>query len=320
MELNHFDENGNAIMVDISGKSVTHREATAKGDITLSAGTLDLIEDRKNPKGDVLAVSRIAGITAVKKTWELIPLAHPLPITKCSVDFRIDRKMKKITAFCTVKTDSKTGVEMEALTGVTTALLTIYDMCKAMSKRMTMGNIHLVKKTGGKSGDFYYGPFLPVISVAGLKNSGKTTFIEALIKELTGRGIKPAVIKNGCHFTPDTPGTDTYRFFQAGAEGTVIFDSEKMSVSRRVSPDSDTLSMLFPEADIIIVEGMRDSALPMVEIIGDNPESPVLPEERVLAYISDRELDSVKPVFRRSDIKGFADFLEESEDLLNGIF
>ena len=149
MGFNHFDEQGNAIMVDVSGKAVTSRMATAKGSIVVSPETLKAIHEGTAKKGDVLGVARVAGIMAVKKTSDLIPMAHPLPIMKVSVDFQLDDEQHKVTAFCTVKTDGKTGVEMEALTGVNVALLTIYDMCKAMDKRMRMENIHLCEKTGG---------------------------------------------------------------------------------------------------------------------------------------------------------------------------
>ena len=118
MGFNHFDEHGNAIMVDVSGKAVTSRTATAKGSIVVSPETLKAIHEGTAKKGDVLGVARVAGIMAVKKTSDLIPMAHPLPIMKVSVDFELDDEQHKVTAFCTVKTDGKTGVEMEALTGV----------------------------------------------------------------------------------------------------------------------------------------------------------------------------------------------------------
>ena len=107
-------------------------------------------------KGDVLGVARVAGIMGVKQTSQLIPMCHPLPIQKCSVDFELDQEKSRIHVFCTVKTEGKTGVEMEALTGVQVALLTIYDMCKAVDKHMVMSEIHLIEKTGGKSGDFHF--------------------------------------------------------------------------------------------------------------------------------------------------------------------
>ena len=156
-KLTHINENGEAIMVDVSGKAVTAREAKAEGTIYVGAEILRLLQDDALPKGDVLAAARIAGIMACKKTSDIIPLCHPLPITKASVDFEILEEKTAIRVICTVKTEGKTGVEMEALTGVSAALLTIYDMCKAVSKEMVIGDVHLVRKSGGKSGDFFFG-------------------------------------------------------------------------------------------------------------------------------------------------------------------
>ena len=152
--LTHFDAKGNAIMVDVTEKQITHREATATGKIRVSWPVMEAVLAGTVKKGDVLGVARVAGIMAVKRTSDLIPMCHPLPLTGCSVDFEIDEENLEIKAICTAKTDSKTGVEMEALTGVQVALLTIYDMCKAIDKRMEMNEIHLEKKSGGKSGDF----------------------------------------------------------------------------------------------------------------------------------------------------------------------
>jgi len=156
MEFNHFDKNGNAIMVDVSEKPVTARTAVAVGSIRVSSEIIDAVQSGTAKKGDVLGVARVAGIMATKRTSELIPLTHPLPLTKVSVDFEVDADEHTITATCTAKTDGKTGVEMEALTGASVALLTVYDMCKAIDKRMCIENVHLVEKHGGKSGDFYY--------------------------------------------------------------------------------------------------------------------------------------------------------------------
>ena len=152
--LTHFDAKGNAIMVDVTEKQITHREATATGKIRVSRPVMEAVLAGTVKKGDVLGVARVAGIMAVKRTSDLIPMCHPLPLTGCSVDFEIDEENLEIKAICTAKTDSKTGVEMEVLTGVQVALLTIYDMCKAIDKRMEMNEIHLEKKSGGKSGDF----------------------------------------------------------------------------------------------------------------------------------------------------------------------
>lgn len=153
-ELNHFDEKGNAIMVDVTEKNITQREAIATGTIFVNEETFKRIKEGTIAKGDVLGVARVAGIMATKKTSELIPMCHPLMITKSKIDFELNEEEKSVTAICTVKLAGKTGVEMEALTGVNVALLTIYDMCKAIDKSMEMGDIHLSKKTGGKSGVF----------------------------------------------------------------------------------------------------------------------------------------------------------------------
>ena len=154
MEYTHFDKHGNAVMVDVSDKPVTHRTATAAGSIQVSPEIMAAVKSGNVKKGDVLGVARVAGIMGVKRTSELIPMCHPLPIQKCSVDFETDEDAGMIRVFCTVKTEGKTGVEMEALTGVQVALLTIYDMCKAMDRAMEIFDVHLEKKDGGKSGLF----------------------------------------------------------------------------------------------------------------------------------------------------------------------
>ena len=155
-KLTHFDNSGNARMVDVSEKKETARVAVAVSKIKVSAETLELIEAGKIGKGDVLGVARVAGIMASKQTSNLIPMCHPLMITSCNVDFDINKDESYIGITATVKIVDKTGVEMEALHGVSAALLTIYDMCKAIDKRMVIKEIHLVEKHGGKSGDFYY--------------------------------------------------------------------------------------------------------------------------------------------------------------------
>lgn len=155
-EFNHFDKDGNAVMVDVSGKEPTYRTAVAQGKILVSEEILQAVLEQKVKKGDVLGVARVAGIMAVKQTSSIIPMCHPLMIQKCSVDFQVLLGEQAIQVVCTVKTEGKTGVEMEALHGVSAALLTIYDMCKAIDKKMVIRDIHLVEKTGGKSGDFHF--------------------------------------------------------------------------------------------------------------------------------------------------------------------
>ena len=155
-EFTHFDEKGNARMVDVSDKDVTRRSATAQGTIKVSREVMDAVLGRKIKKGDVFTVAQVAGIAGTKRTADLIPMCHPLSLTNAKVSFMTDEEACSITAVCTAVTDGKTGVEMEALTGVSVALLTIYDMCKALDKRMEIKDIHLVEKTGGKSGDFVF--------------------------------------------------------------------------------------------------------------------------------------------------------------------
>ena len=152
--LTHTDENGNAVMVDVTEKDVTTRTARASGIIRMNTEAIKAVTDSTVAKGDVLAAARIAGIMAAKKTPDLIPLCHPLLLTKVSVDFEIRPEESLIRCECLVKLDGKTGAEMEALTGVSTALLTIYDMCKAIDKTMVISDIRLEEKTGGKSGVF----------------------------------------------------------------------------------------------------------------------------------------------------------------------
>ena len=153
-KMNHFDENGNAVMVDVSGKAPTQRMAIARGTIQVNDAVMRAVVDHTVAKGDVLGVARVAGIMATKRTPDLIPMCHPLMLNKASIDFQVDQDRNTITAQCTVKLTGLTGVEMEALTGVSVALLTVYDMCKAIDKSMTIGDIHLVRKEGGKSGVF----------------------------------------------------------------------------------------------------------------------------------------------------------------------
>lgn len=150
--LSHFDDQGQAHMVDVSAKPVTARIATATGSVRMSAETLALITEGRAKKGDVLGIARLAGIMAAKKTADLIPLCHPLPITKVSLDLVPDPALPGVIVTATVKTGGQTGVEMEALTAVSVACLTIYDMVKAVEKSMAISDIRLLLKDGGKSG------------------------------------------------------------------------------------------------------------------------------------------------------------------------
>ncbi len=146
-KLTHLDARGDAAMVDVSGKPIQAREAVAAGEILLQPATVDLIESNQIAKGNVLATARLAGIMAAKKTGELIPLCHPLPITHCEVHFEIPPGKDRIRITAAAKISAQTGIEMEALTAVSLAALTIYDMCKAVDKQMSIGNIRLLSKT-----------------------------------------------------------------------------------------------------------------------------------------------------------------------------
>lgn len=155
-QLTHFNNNGEAHMVDVGAKSITHRRAVTEGEITMLPETLALIIQGTHKKGDVLGIARVAGIMAAKQTANLIPLCHPLSLTHVDLQLQVVQSdsppESKVICRCTVETDGKTGVEMEALTATQIALLTIYDMCKAVDRGMTMGNVRLLEKEGGKSG------------------------------------------------------------------------------------------------------------------------------------------------------------------------
>ena len=153
-ELTHFNEQGRARMVDVTGKAVTHRTAVAAGEVHMAPDTLERIKSGTMKKGDVLAVAQVAGIQAAKHNWELIPMCHPLPLTGIDIAFALSDEPCMVEIRATVSCTGVTGVEMEALTAVSVAALTIYDMCKAVQKDMRITNIRLLDKSGGKSGDY----------------------------------------------------------------------------------------------------------------------------------------------------------------------
>jgi len=153
-EFTHFDDKGQALMVDVGEKEITVREAVARGEVRMQPETLDLILEGRAKKGDVLGVARLAGIMAAKKTPDLIPLAHPLPLTSVKIEFSPNRENSLIEIEARVKVAARTGVEMEALTAVACAGLTIYDMCKAVDRSMIISDIRLMEKSGGRSGHF----------------------------------------------------------------------------------------------------------------------------------------------------------------------
>jgi len=153
-KLTHFNKEGRARMVDVGGKDDTLRIAIAEGEIIMQPSTLKMIKDRKITKGDVLGVAQVAGIMAAKKTSEIIPMCHPLLLTSININFKVDEGKNRIIIQSQVKTVGKTGVEMEPLTAVSVAALTIYDMCKAIDRGMTIQDIHLIEKSGGQSGHY----------------------------------------------------------------------------------------------------------------------------------------------------------------------
>jgi cyclic pyranopterin phosphate synthase len=155
--LTHFDAQGQAHMVDVAGKPATHRVARAAGAIRMQPSTFELIAGGQAEKGDVIAVARVAAIQGAKRTAELIPLCHPLPVTRVAVEFELDEAKSEVRCIAQVETVGQTGVEMEALTAVQVGLLTVYDMCKAADRGMVMGDIRVLEKRGGKSGDWKAG-------------------------------------------------------------------------------------------------------------------------------------------------------------------
>ncbi len=158
--LTHFDAQGQAHMVDVGDKASTKRTAVAEGRITMEPATLALIQSGTAKKGDVLGIARIAGIQGAKRTSDLIPLCHPIALTRVAVEFQVHADSNSVLCRTTAECTGQTGVEMEALSAVSVALLTIYDMCKAVDRGMTMGGVRLVEKHGGKSGDFFAAPSL----------------------------------------------------------------------------------------------------------------------------------------------------------------
>ena len=154
LHLTHLDEQGNAKMVDVGDKDVTSREAVARGHVSIQPETLRLIKVGLMKKGDVLTIAQLAGIMGAKKTSELIPLCHPLPLDRVDVDLELDEAESRINITTTAKTTARTGVEMEALTAASVAALTFYDMCKSVTKSMVIESVYLLEKTGGKSGDY----------------------------------------------------------------------------------------------------------------------------------------------------------------------
>lgn len=310
-KFNHFDERGNAVMVDVSEKAETERIARASGKIRVNRAVMDAIINGTAKKGDVLGVARVAGIMGVKQTSSLIPMCHPLMITKCTLDFETEPEKGIIKAVCTTKICGKTGVEMEALTGVQIALLTIYDMCKAMDRGMEMFDIHLEHKEGGKSGVYDRPRKALAVAVSGVKNSGKTTFLEGIIPVLKDRGLKVAVIKHDGHtFEPDVEGTDSWRLRRAGADTAAVYcDTHYMLVENKKT-DYEKLADEFSEMDVILVEGAKNSPLPKIEVIRrDCLEESVCSRDTLLATATDSAFDFGVKKLGLNDYEAAADLI-----------
>jgi cyclic pyranopterin phosphate synthase len=314
--LTHFDSSGNAVMVDVGDKDVTRRTAVARGFIAVSPKVLEAVEKGTASKGDVLGVARVAAMMAVKRTSGLIPMCHPLNIDNCAVEFELDKPAGRIHLTCTVKVSGRTGVEMEALTGVSVGLLTIYDMCKSMDKTMEIGGVRLLEKTGGRSGHFTArrtaGPAF--LAVSGVKNSGKTTLLEKLIPLLAARGFHSGVIKHDGHdFSPDVEGTDTHRLLTAGAAGVGIFSAVKsMLVRTGGGVDETDLARQLGGLDVIFLEGFKHSGHPKIEVVrGAVSTTPVCAPETLFALATDLplHLEDV-PVCHLDDIKRLGDLVE----------
>ena len=317
MELTHFDAAGRAVMVDVSQKPVTHRTATACGTIGMSREAFEQLAQGTAGKGDVLGTARLAGIMAAKRTGELIPLCHPLPLTRCTVEFWPDAPTCTVQARCTAETEGRTGVEMEALTGASVALLTIYDMLKAIDRTMRIDRVCLVEKAGGRSGHLVRADAVPDrpaprVAVSGVKGSGKTTLIGRLLPKLAQRGIRTAVIKHDGHrFVPDVPGTDSFRHFAAGAVGSAVFDDEKYSLTRRAPTGLAELATQLWGADLILVEGCKRERLPRIELVRAGvSDAPVCDPATLLALVTDLPLQAQAPVYGFDAIDALAGLLE----------
>lgn len=312
---NHFDAQGNAVMVDVSEKAETERVAVASGRIRVNRAVMQAITSGTAKKGDVLGVARVAGIMGVKQTSSLIPMCHPLMLTKCSIDFHLELEACVIQAVCTAKIYGKTGVEMEALTGVQVALLTIYDMCKAMDRGMEIFDVHLEHKEGGKSGVYDRSSDrkeCPLVAVSGVKNSGKTTFLERVIPLLTKKGMRVAVVKHDGHsFEPDVCGTDSFRLRKSGADAVAVYCDTHYMIEENKKVSYDILKEKFVGYDLILVEGEKDSSLPKLEIVRSAvSKDMVCQKETVLAVVTDCEEDFGVPRLDLNDYDAAATLLE----------
>ena len=304
-ELTHVDESGDVRMVDVGDKAVTRRTAVAEGSILMHPETQAMVLEDRAKKGDVLACARVAGIMASKRTSDLIPMCHPLNITKSKVEIepipaagegaREDGRVGfHVLATCGVT--GVTGIEMEALTAASTACLTIYDMCKAVDRGMEIVDVRLLLKEGGRSGvweregagaasaededgaavaasdsseDTPAAP-APAVAFIGYQNSGKTTLVEKVIAELTARGLRVGSVKHHGHhrFDIDVPGKDSWRHAEAGSRHVGLICANRYAEYADTDKEFplDALLARYTDVDVVIVEGYKTAGLPNVVV------------------------------------------------------
>ena len=320
--LTHVDERGDVRMVDVSEKAVTHRVALAEGSILMHPETQAMVLEDRAKKGDVLACARVAGIMACKRTSDIIPMCHPLNLTKTKVQIepipaagdgiRPDGRVG-FHVLVTCGVDGKTGIEMEALTGVSAACLTIYDMCKAVDRGMEIVDVRLLRKEGGRSGvweracDEQGGAAegdlpaetqderaaAPAIAFVGYQNSGKTTLVEKVIAELAARGFAVGSVKHHGHhgFDIDVPGKDSWRHAQAGSRHVGLICETRFAEYADTAEELPVERMLerYTDVDVVIVEGYKAAGLPSVVVARSgvdrlrNESSLALADESTLA-------------------------------------
>ncbi len=284
MDLTHLDSQNKPKMVDVTDKNITHREATASGMIVMSKEAYEAIINNEIKKGPVLQTAVVAAIMGAKKTSELIPMCHPLNIGGVHIDIEELRTQNSFRIYATVSLDGKTGVEMEALTSVSIGLLTIYDMVKAIDKSMVISDMKLVKKSGGKSGEFgIVQRKRLVIGFSGPSNSGKTTLVKKLIERLSP-DFKVCAIKHDpkdkAEF--DRDGKDSKLFFEAGANVGVLSPT-RSTIFRHDSCEVGELIACFGEFDYLFIEGLKHLPLPKIGVFRESIDESYLPFCEALA-------------------------------------
>lgn len=314
MDFTHFNAKGRATMVDVGGKSDSERAAVARATVFMQPATLAAIQNGGVKKGDVLAVAQVAGIMAAKRTSEVIPMCHPLMLTSVDIDFTLDPADSCVQIQCLAKTSGKTGVEMEAINGASAAAMTIYDMCKAIDRWMTIGNVQLIEKRGGKSGHVRRHQLPVVCFVSACSNTGKTTVMENVIKSLVRSGYKVGAIKSDCHgFSMDVPGKDSWRFTQAGAAATAVIGPDQWAMVQQTATKSTLTAVTnrLEAVDIILVEGFKYSGQPVIEVVRREKGTKLAsPADRLFAVVTDvEELTPDVPVFRLDDYEQIAAFV-----------